>query len=178
MGRFAGALVAGMLCLTVAACGGGDATNTAASTATTTTTPAGSSASPTATAPASGDASSADTWSQAQCTQLAAAMALAAGGAGPTVDGSDPSSMSDYLRTISAGAPADLKDDFTTVADGLQKFYDKLKAAGIDLTDPSTYSSPDAVATLSKAAEQLQSDVGDAATHIQDRFQEICGTGG
>jgi hypothetical protein len=102
-------------------------------------------------------------------------MAAAAGGVGPSTDGADLGSLADYLRKISAGAPADLQGDFITMADGLQTFYDTLKAAGIDLTDPSTYSSPAAVATLSKAADTLQKDVGDAATRIQSRFQELCG---
>ena len=168
MSKLVGAAVTATLCLLLAACGGGSSnTNSAADT---------TSSEPSATV--SDTSGAVRRMELQQLRRVGGRHGRRRGGVGPTSGGTDLSSMSDFLREVSAGAPADLRDDFTTLADGLQKFYDTLKAAGIDLTDPNTYSSQSAGATLSKAAQQLQKDVGDAATRIQTRFQELCGNGG
>lgn len=172
MRKFAGVLVAGTLCLTLVACGGGNTSNTAGGGDTTSTPPSSTAAE---TSSATGGGGSGGAWSQAQCMELASAMAVAAGGVGATTDGTDLSSLSDYLRKLSTAAPSDIQGDFITLADGFQTFYETLKADGIDLNDPSTYNSPNMMTKLSNAAEQLQKDVGDASTRIQTKFTEICG---
>jgi hypothetical protein len=169
MTKLVGVAASAALCLVLAACGGGTSSNT------NTAGDAGSSQPPATMSDTSSAPGAAGAWTSAQCAEVAASMAAAMGGVGPQTGATDPSNMSDFLRKVSAGAPADLQGDFTTVADGLQKFYATLAAAGIDLTDPSTYSSQSAAAKVATAGQQLQVDIGDAAKHIESRLNEICG---
>jgi len=105
---------------------------------------------------------------------LAAALALsnAAGGA-LTGDPGDADSSIDALRRMGDAAPDDLQDDFETFADALEGYFQRLKDAGVDLSDPSTFSDPGVAAELSEAAEEL-TGAQEASTNISEYLGELC----
>ena len=85
---------------------------------------------------------------------------------------SDSDSLSENLKTISdeIGAvepPDEIADDWNSLADALGQAAEALD--GVDLTDP------DEAAKAQAQLGELQTELGDAGTHVETYLREQCG---
>lgn len=107
---------------------------------------------------------------QAAALALAAATAGGFSGGGGALDQSAAT-----LQRMASGAPSAIKAAIENLAAATSKFYNDLKAAGIDLTNPSTYTNAEAAAALQKAGDDFEaSGAKAAADQISAYFDQIC----
>jgi len=157
--RRVAAILSMLAILGAAACGGSDK-------------PAGSST-PANNTPAGNNLS----LTSAQCLSAAHAMAVAASGAaGFGSSGSqNPDEAVETLRRVAGAAPDAIKTDVELVADATRDFYDALKAAGVDFSNPSTFQDPQKAAAAGTAAQAYQnSGAPAAAQRIGTYFDSVC----
>lgn len=94
---------------------------------------------------------------------------------GFTADGSF-SDAADAVRNLAATAPAEIAGDLAIYAQALQEYGETLDAAGIVLSDPTTYSTPEAQQIATEASEAFNSDEVEAAgLRITDYLETACG---
>ncbi len=110
----------------------------------------------------------------AQCLELSTALAEAAGAAVGT--STDPEAAVESLRNMAEVADGELGDDLALMADAMGDFFAALADAGIDITDPATYTSEEAVAALTEANEALESSgMQEASENINTAITDLCG---
>jgi hypothetical protein len=82
----------------------------------------------------------------------------------------------DYLSEVAAEAPREIKDDLTTVAEGISKVAEELK--GVDLTDPSSYTKPEVQEKMQGLQEIFDEDYQKASENVSTWITENCKPGG
>jgi hypothetical protein len=175
-------LPAAMLLL-VAACGGsddpdaGDADTTAAAADTTVavadtvatddTVPADD-----ADAGAGGDA--ADFFTPETCLDLAMAFSQAAS-MGMTGTGGSPEDSAQALQELADAAPSEIADDLDTLATAFGEFARTLTEAGVDFSDPASFSDPAVQQALTEASQSFDTDaINEASTRVSDYISAEC----
>jgi hypothetical protein len=79
------------------------------------------------------------------------------------------------LGRMASDAPAAVKADIQTLATATQKFQAALTDAGIDFTNPSTYSDPQKAAAIQQAGSDFQaSGVTEAVDRVGAYFDQLC----
>ena len=102
--------------------------------------------------------------------QIGAKMSEALSGAG----GTNLEDAKEAFDQLTAAAPAEIKDDFQTIADAYSKMVDALK--GVDLSNPNP--DPATLAKLTKLGQELnQQKLTQASTNISNWARDNCGTG-
>lgn len=112
------------------------------------------------------------------CLSVVLAWSQAAAGAF-TGDGTFEESA-EAVESLAAAVPSAIAADFAIYAQALRDYGEALAAAGVVLSDPSTYSTPDGQAAATAASEAFNSpEVQDAATRISEYLETQCaGVGG
>ena len=101
---------------------------------------------------------------------MAAAGGFSAGGQGGNTDDAVAT-----LRRMAGAAPAAIRADVEKVAEAMRIYFKALKDAGIDFSNPSTYSSQTAAQALQSASSQLaNSGATDASHRIDTYFKSLC----
>jgi len=113
-------------------------------------------------------------FSNEECLQIAIAWSQAAslgfiGGAG------DLNSTAQALADLAAQVPPDVAADFVVYASAVTAYGQALAAAGVDLSNPATYSSPQAQAALAAAGEAFgESGIVEAGENISLFLEAEC----
>ncbi|MGH9174690.1 MAG: hypothetical protein ACRD1H_10040 [Vicinamibacterales bacterium] len=110
--------------------------------------------------------------SDCQSAALAIAAAVAGGftGAGGSLDQSAAA-----LGRMASGAPAEIKADIQTLATATQRFQAALVDAGVDFTNPNSYSNPEAAAKLQAASSEFEaSGAKEAVDRVGAYFDQLC----
>jgi hypothetical protein len=109
-----------------------------------------------------------------ECIELSMALSQAAA-MGMTESGDLEDSVA-ALQAMASAAPPQIAADFMIVAAALAEFAQTLAEAGIDFTDPSTYSSPQAQQALEEASDAFDaSGIEEASERISDYLDDVCG---
>jgi len=100
-------------------------------------------------------------WSQAASLGLT--------GAGTFEEGADA------VEDLAAAAPAEIAADFALYAEAMRAYGDALEEAGIVLSDPTTYSTPEAQAAANAASDAFNApEVQEAGNRIADYIETAC----
>jgi hypothetical protein len=118
-------------------------------------------------------------FSSSECAQLATALV-----AGYTAAFSGASSeltdLQDKLQEFRENAPDEIADDVDTVADAYSDFAAAADDAGLDLSDPSTFSDPAKATELAEFSQQVDEifndDVQAAVDRVDEYLQANCGS--
>ena len=110
----------------------------------------------------------------ADCVQLSTTLSAASTtGLGPA--SGDASETVQSLQNMAAVAPGEIADDLEVLAAAYGDFLSALEDAGVDLADPSTFSSPEAQAAMAAAAESLnEAAVTEASENISAYIASVC----
>ena len=103
----------------------------------------------------------------AQAFSEASAAAFGGGGGG-----GDIAELAGFFDDAAENAPDEVADALRVFADAYGEFAEALDEAGIDLSDPSAFQDPEAVAVLTEAGESLSSPEVTEAQATVDAFVE------
>ena len=114
-------------------------------------------------------------FSSSDCQSAAIAIAAAVSGGFAGAAGGSLGQSADVLARMASGAPSEVKADIQTLATATQKFQAALQAAGVDFTNPSSYSNPEAAAKLQAASSEFEaSGVSAAVDRVGVYFDQLC----
>ncbi|MEX2554665.1 MAG: hypothetical protein WEB06_03430 [Actinomycetota bacterium] len=114
-------------------------------------------------------------FSSSDCTSAALAIAAAVSGGFTGAGGGSLDQSAAVLGRMASGAPAEIKADIQTLATATQRFQAALTAAGIDFTNPSTYSDPQKAAAIQQAGSDFQaSGAPEAVNRVGAYFDQLC----
>jgi len=116
-------------------------------------------------------------FSNEECTNvvLAWSQAVSAGFVG--FDG-DFEASAETLADLAASVPPEIAADFAIYSQAIAEYGAALQAAGIDFNNPATYSSAEAQAAMTAAADAFQATgVEEASENIGDFLDAQCGEG-
>ncbi len=115
--------------------------------------------------------------SDEDCAEIGLALASAASlgaAADPNSSGDIEDTIESFDRMVDA-APEELRADFEVLATAYRQFFTDLEEAGIDLADPSTYSSPQDAQKFAEIGEEFQSSgFQKASENISNGLTELC----
>lgn len=111
--------------------------------------------------------------STSQCVELGMALSHA-GSMGLTGTGTIADSIT-ALQAMASAAPPQVAADLLLVADAFAELSQILAAAGVDLADPSTLSSPAAQQAMQDASDVFDAaGVDEAGERLHDYLSDIC----
>ena len=124
-----------------------------------------------------GPQSDLDGYFSGDCQEAVAAFNSALVSAGsPLAGAGTPDDAVDSLDAVAEAAPDEIKDDFAVLTDAYGEFAQALADAGIDFEDPSSFSTPEAIAALQSLEDTFDEDELDQASNeIEAWFDANCG---
>lgn len=116
-------------------------------------------------------------FSNEECTNVVLAWSQAVS-AGLVGFGGDFEASAETLADLAASVPPEISADFALYSQAIAEYGAALQAAGIDFSNPATYSSAEAQAAMTAAADAFQATgVEEAGENIGDFLDAQCGEG-